>query len=251
MVARGRFPLLVKLLDAQKDLSVQVHPDDAYAALYEGGELGKTEMWYVLHAAPGAEIIYGLAPGANREGLCDALAQGDPGALLHRVAVRAGDCAFVPAGMVHALLRGVVVAEIQQNSDTTYRVYDWGRLGADGRHRPLHVRQALEVIDWSQIAPKLAKPVTWQTVEGARVAKLVQCPYFTVERVDMDEGQRIAGCCDGDTFEIWGCLSGEIELTWAGAPRVLAGIRFVLLPATLGDFGLTARAASTLLRVFI
>jgi mannose-6-phosphate isomerase len=155
----GRFPLLVKLLDANQDLSVQVHPDDAYARVHENGDPGKTEMWYVLHAGPGAELIYGLAPGANAADFRRAAQEGRLNEQLHRLPVHAGDCVFVPAGTVHALLAGAVVAEVQQNSDTTYRVYDWGRLGADGRPRALHLEKALAVIDWAQVAPDKIAPV--------------------------------------------------------------------------------------------
>ena len=118
------FPLLVKLLDANLRLSVQVHPDDAYA-LSHGGDLGKTEMWYVLYAAPGAGIIYGLQEGVTREEFARAVSEGALDRVLRHVTVRAGDAICVPAGTVHALLSGLVVAEIQENSDTTYRVYDW------------------------------------------------------------------------------------------------------------------------------
>jgi len=151
-LARGRFPLLVKLLDAHRDLSVQVHPDDAYAAVHEGGELGKTEMWYVLYADPGSELIYGLAQGVTPATLAEALQRGAVETQLHRLPIHAGDLFYIPAGTVHALLAGAVVVEIQQNSDATYRLYDWGRLGDDGRPRPLHVDKALEVIDWGRRA---------------------------------------------------------------------------------------------------
>ncbi len=140
--SRGRFPLLVKLLDANRPLSVQVHPPDDYALEHEG-DLGKTEMWYVLHARPGAELIYGLAHETTPTEFRAALEAGELESLLHRLPVRVGDVIFIPTGMLHALLEGIVVAEIQQNSDTTYRVYDWGRVGADGKPRPLHVDKAL------------------------------------------------------------------------------------------------------------
>ena len=145
---RGKFPLLVKLLDANRRLSVQVHPPDEYALAHEGGELGKAEMWYVLYAEPGAELIYGLARQTTPGRVSRRARGGQLSDLLHRLPIQAGDAIRVPTGTIHALLEGTVVAEIQQNSDTTYRVYDWGRLGHDGKPRPLHVDKAVEVIDF-------------------------------------------------------------------------------------------------------
>lgn len=251
MLSRGTFPLLVKLLDANLDLSVQVHPDDKYAMAHEGGELGKTEMWYVLHARPGASIIYGLARGVTRESFQAALRENRLETQLHRLPVAPGDAIFIPAGMVHALLAGIVVAEIQQNSDATYRVYDWGRLGADGRPRPLHIDKALDVIDFAQVEPGLAKPEVIYKEEGCVCFRLVRCPQFTVERVELVTGAVYRGYCDGATFEIWGCVSGYSRLLWAGDPLVLGAVRFVLLPAALGEYALRAEQTSTLLRAYV
>ncbi len=153
-LARAKFPLLVKLLDANQDLSVQVHPDDAYALAHEGGELGKTEMWYVLHADPGAELILGVRPGTTREAFRAALEAHRLETVLQRVPIRPGQAVSIPAGTVHALLAGTVMSEIQQNSDATYRVDDWGRVGADGKPRPLQVDKALDVIDFDPPTPQ-------------------------------------------------------------------------------------------------
>ncbi len=249
MLARGRFPLLVKLLDANQPLSVQVHPDDDYAGQHEAGELGKTEMWYILYAEPGAELIHGLTAGATREGMALALQSGDPAALLRRVRIRAGDTVFVPAGTVHALLAGAVVAEIQQNSDTTYRVYDWGRLGVDGKPRALHVDKALDVIDWGPAAPAIVTPRMVGVGAGWVRRELVRCPQFVVERVELEAGAVYAGYCDGATCEIWGCVSGS-ACVQSGAENVpLPAVRFALLPAALGGFAVSCTAASVLLRV--
>ncbi|MGC8781561.1 MAG: type I phosphomannose isomerase catalytic subunit, partial [Anaerolineae bacterium] len=188
-LARGKFPLLIKLLDAQQVLSVQVHPDDAYALVHENGELGKTEMWYVLHADEGTELIRGLQPGVDREAFLRALATGELPALLRREPVRAGQVFDVPAGTVHALLAGAVVAEIQQNSDATYRIYDWGRVGADGRPRPLHIEKALEVIDFAGRAGQGA-PRLLQDGKGIRRQEVVRNRYFVVEELHMAAGAR-------------------------------------------------------------
>jgi mannose-6-phosphate isomerase len=248
---RGRFPLLIKLLDANRDLSVQVHPADEYAHLHENGELGKTELWYVLHAEPGTELIYGLAAGVTRASFEAAIQHDALVTQLQRVAVAPGDCLCLPAGMVHALLAGAVVAEIQQSSDTTYRVYDWGRVDALGRPRPLHIAKALEVINWGQIEPRKAEPWPLVSAPGVRHELLSDCVKFATERVVLDSGASFAGACLGDTFEIWGCVAGEARLEWAGEPVVAAAVRFLLLPAALGPFVVRAMRPSTLLRVYI
>ena len=258
--SRGKFPLLVKLLDANQPLSVQVHPPDAYALAHENGELGKTEMWYVLHARPGARLIYGLArqttPQAFRAALqSDALIrEGRLSEYLHYLPVQPGDAICLPTGTLHALLAGIVVAEIQQNSDTTYRVYDWGRVGADGKPRPLHIKKALDVIDFHMVRPQVYTPTVVADQAGLRRAEISRCQYFVVEQVTLQDGATYAGRCDGATFEIWGCVSGQAEVRWAGHPLALPAVRFALLPAALGDFaiGLTARAdrPATLLHAY-
>ena len=250
MLRRGRFPLLVKLLDANRDLSAQVHPNDTYARRHENGELGKTEMWYVLHAQPHAELIFGLARGVTPESLRYAIEQGEISSQLHRVPIEAGDSFFVPAGTVHALLAGAVVAEIQQNSDATYRVYDWDRLDDDGQPRPLHIRKALEVIDWDQIEPAKIIPRLLSEGEGVRRELLVDCAKFATERIVLESGATFHGDCAGESFEIWGCVAGSVEIEWAGDPIPCPAVRFALLPAALGPYRVRAKAAGTLLRVY-
>jgi mannose-6-phosphate isomerase len=251
MLARGTFPLLIKLLDANRDLSLQVHPDDAYAAAHEHGELGKTEMWYILHARPGAELIYGLARGATRKTFHAALDAGRLETQLYRLPVALGDVVFIPAGTVHALLAGLVVAEVQENSDTTYRVYDWGRLGADGQPRPLHIEKALEVIDFSRVEPGLARPEVIAERNGLKRERLVACPHFVVERITLEKGAEFRGRCDGATFEIWGCIAGHSRVQWAGEPVTLPAVRFALLPAALGEYAVRADVRSTSLRAYL
>ncbi len=246
----GRFPLLVKLLDANRWLSVQVHPDDEYALVHEQ-DLGKTEMWVVLHAEPGAELILGLRRGVDPARLQQALAQGQIESCLHRLQVHPGDAIFVPAGTVHALGPGLIVAEIQQASDTTYRLYDWGRVGDDGKPRPLHIHKALEVIDWSQVEPGPVCPQPLETGPGHRAERLVRCPHFQTERWWMDPGHRLPGETDGTTFQIWGLLSGRAQIHWAGEPVPLEPTSWALIPASLGQFSLEPIASSLLLRVFV
>lgn len=150
----GKFPLLLKLIDANDDLSVQVHPDDVFVRRHGGETWGKSEMWYVVHSEPGAWIIWGLKPGVTKEQFTRAISQGGEAILacLNKVPVRPGQVFPISAGLVHALGAGCLVAEIQQNSDTTYRVYDWDRLDENGLGRELHVAQALEVMDFSSRA---------------------------------------------------------------------------------------------------
>ena len=241
---RGRFPLLVKLLDANEWLSVQVHPDDAYALRHHRGERGKTEMWVVLHAEPGAELVYGLRPGAGRREVARAAAEGELEPLLRRVPARAGDVFFVPAGTIHALGPGLLLAEIQQASDLTFRLFDWGRRDAD---RPLHLEQALAVADLhgsgGAVAPR-------RRPEGRiEVEELVRCPHFVAERWTFPPGASHAAHLGGDTFEIWGALTGRAELRTATGLWPLAAVDWALLPATLGAVTLSAAATTVLLRV--
>ena len=246
---QGKFPLLIKLLDANQWLSVQVHPDDPYGLANES-DYGKTEMWVVLHAEPGAELIYGLKTGATRESFAQAVEENRVEDALHRVSVAKGDALFVPAGTVHALGPGLIVAEIQQNSDTTYRIYDWGRAGTDGKPRPLHIDKALKVIDWTRIEPALVAPVVAPAGQkGVGVELLAECAYFHTERVLVNAGRAYAGKCTGETFEIWAILSGSARLEWGNESLELSGISWVLLPAALGEYRIKALSSSLLLRV--
>jgi mannose-6-phosphate isomerase len=247
----GKFPLLIKLLDANQDLSVQVHPDDAYARLHENGAWGKSEMWYVLAAAPDSELIAGLAPGVTRASFESALTSNQLETQLQRIKIQPGDVLNIPAGTIHALLAGVVAAEIQQNSDTTYRVYDWNRKDQAGQTRPLHIAQALEVINWGTIYPGVVRPQVSEAGEGILREGLVDSPLFTVERITLQAGAAYRGRCDGTSFEIIGCMAGDGQVRWSGAPLALKAVRFTLLPAILGEYRLQATTTSTWLRVYI
>lgn len=169
------FPLLIKLIDAADNLSVQVHPSDEYALANEG-QFGKTEMWYVVDAAPGAGLYVGFRRALTREAYETAIADGTLTEALNFFPVKPGDCFFIPAGTVHAIGKGCLIAEVQQNSNLTYRVYDYGRKGADGKPRALHVEKALRVTDLRAFTP-------------ARFSDaLAACPYFTV-RLGTDAGR--------------------------------------------------------------
>jgi mannose-6-phosphate isomerase len=247
---RGRFPLLVKLLDAHQDLSLQVHPGDAYALAHEN-DLGKTEMWYVLHADPGTELILGLEQGVSREALVEALATARPQNALRYVPIRSGQALMIPAGTVHALLAGAVVAEIQQNSDATYRIYDWGRVGPDGNPRPLHLDKALDVIAFESSEAGIVAPTPIYDRGGVRASELVRNDYFVVEELLLTAGASYMGRCEGESLEIWGCIEGRVSVQWQGLPTDLPAIRFTLLPAVLGEYRLVAATSSRCLRVYL
>ncbi|HMR62830.1 MAG TPA: class I mannose-6-phosphate isomerase [Anaerolineae bacterium] len=252
MLDRGKFPLLVKLLDANKPLSVQVHPDDKYAANHEYGELGKTEMWYIIYAEPGSKLIYGLKPGVTPDSFRHNLKQGTLETCLHELPVLAGDAIFIPSGSVHAIMDGLIIAEIQQNSDATYRVYDWNRLGPDGKARELHVDKALEVINFDQVEPGPSQPELITEQAGYRQEFITRCPYFNVERFTVEAGPHaIEGHCDGRTFEIWGVMTGQMTVTWAGEPLPVRAVHFCLLPAKLGEFTMQVEGPATLLRTYV
>ncbi len=176
------FPLLLKLIHADDLLSVQVHPNDAYAAAHEGGKLGKSEAWVILEAEPGAQIVYGLREGVTREQLAEACRAGGEAvqACLHRVNVRPGEVYNIPAGMIHALGGGITLLEIQQSSDVTYRFYDWDRRDAAGRSRELHIAKALDVADTTLHLPPCAGKT--RAVEGGEQTRYIDGPAFTLER---------------------------------------------------------------------
>lgn len=247
-LARDRFPLLVKLLDANRKLSVQVHPPDTYAYEHENGELGKTEMWYILYAEPGARIIYGVRPGVTRNIFRQELEAGKLEHCMLYLPVHPGDAILLKAGSLHALLEGVMAVEIQQNSDVTYRVYDWNRVDPDGKSRPLHIEKALDVIDFDLVEPGPFPPVLIQDHAGIRRELISTSNVFDVEKVQLDAGVSYVGDCNDETFEIWGCLEGECEIHWAGDPLTLPAVRFTLLPAALGRFQVHAETPATLLR---
>ena len=238
---RGVFPLLVKLLDASHALSVQVHPGDEHAGVRHPGEPGKTEMWYILHADRGARVIHGLRPGVDRRAFRRAVAGGAVQECLNRVAVRPGDAILVPAGTVHGILSGIVLVEIQQCSDTTYRIHDWDRLDPGGKRRRLHVDRALDVIDFS---PGGAAPTPARQVEecgGVKREVLAECHAFVVERVSLECGAVYESRLGGETCEIWGVLSGSATLEAGGGDALrLDAVEFALLPATMGRFRLRA-----------
>ncbi len=237
----GAFPLLVKYIDAEDKLSVQVHPDDEYALAHEG-ELGKTEMWYVLRAEPGACLIAGLNPGVTAEQFRTALEHGDPAALLYHLPVQTGDSLFIPAGRIHAIMPGLLILEIQENSDTTYRLYDWGRVGLDGQPRTLHVAQAMAVADWTDYAPQPAV-LGIETEAGNTKTVLARCPYFEVDKYDLTAPRAFA--TDGGSFTILNCVAGAGTLVWSGGLEALTFGDSLFIPAGVTQFTLQPDGAAS------
>jgi len=239
------FPLLFKFLDARQALSVQVHPDDERARQLTPPENGKTEAWVVLAAEPGSLIYAGLKRGIDRALLAREVERGTCELCLARFEPRVGDCVFLPAGTVHALGAGLVVAEIQQTSDTTYRLFDWNRLGSDGRGRELHIGAALDAIDYTRgpIGPQ--KP---QTAERPGVERLVDCDSFVLDRWQLGRSATLGG---DDRFHLLAVTGGLIEVAGdpAGEPLTIGST--VLIPAGLGATTITAAGQAEFLDIYL
>ena len=240
-----RFPLLFKFLDAQKTLSVQVHPNDEQAARLDPPDLGKTEAWVVLAAESGSKIYAGLKRGFDREALAREVHRGTCELCLHAFEPLPGDCVFIPAGTVHALGAGLVVAEIQQASDTTYRLFDWNRVDArTGQPRELHVEQGLEVIDYDR-GP--VDPVEPRPTDRPGVERLVECDKFILDRWTLSDDRILVG---GDgAFHLLAVIEGTAELDGPYIDGPLVTGRTVLVPAECGPLGLQARGRAVLLAV--
>jgi mannose-6-phosphate isomerase len=226
--ANGRFPLLIKILDAQDTLSLQVHPP-AHRATELGGE-PKTEMWFVAEATPDSELFVGLKKGTTRKGFEGKLRNGSVADCFHRVPVRAGDAMFLPSGRVHAIGPGLVIFEIQETSDTTYRVFDWNRKGLDGKPRELHVEQGLASIDFEDFEPALVSTQT-QKLGSAMIRSLAKDALFSVDLVTMKATESMhLGL--GSAFRIIGAVHGRVGVVGVDGESVeLKAGGFCLIPA--------------------
>jgi mannose-6-phosphate isomerase len=240
----GRFPLLLKILDAQTKLSLQVHPPAARAAEL-GGE-PKTEMWYITQAAPGAELFAGLKRGVTRAEFERKIQDGTVADCFHRISARAGDALFLPSGRVHGLGAGLVLFEIQQNSDTTYRVFDWNRVGLDGKPRPLHIPQALASIDFNDFEPELL-PAAWSPGETCQVRPLVRESVFAVEACAAAAGARVP--LPPRKMQIVAMLAGRARIGDGSEALALAAGQFGLVPASLPPMSVCAAEPVTFLRI--
>ncbi len=230
----AKFPWLIKFLDCHELLSVQVHPDDALARQLLGDESGKTEAWVVLEAAPGSRIYAGLKSGTTRADLERHLDAGTVAECLHGFTPRPGDCVFLPAGTVHAVGGGVLLAEVQQSSDATFRLFDWNRVGPDGKPRPLHRDAALQSIVWPSgpVSPVSPTPLPTTSPE-ANGERLVECRYFRIDRYRL--GGILAIPARGK-MSVWMVLDGEAELhaEEGGYRRAFETGQTVLVPASSG-----------------
>lgn len=233
------FPLLLKLIAADDMLSVQVHPDDAYAGANEGGKLGKTEAWVILSAEPGAQIVYGIREGVTRQALAAACESGGEAvrACLNRVDVKPGDVYFIPAGMVHALGGGITLMEIQQSSDVTYRFYDWDRVDAQGRGRELHVKKGLDVTK-TDLHLSACQGET-ALCEGGSRTTYIREDAFTLERWRVSGGMKLGST--PEHFRLL-CALSPCGLAWDGGRLELAAGQCAFIPAQLVDATLEGEA---------
>ncbi len=223
-----RFPLLIKILDAREKLSLQVHPPAEKAAQLRGEP--KTEMWYIAKAEPQAELYAGLKRGVTRARFEEQIHNGTVADAFHRLSVAAGNAMFLPSGRVHAIGAGLVIFEIQQNSDTTYRVFDWNRVGLDGKPRALHIPESLASIDFNDFEPELIHNQE-REVGAAKARLLVDHPLFRVEEVTTKSGAPLA--LPGGKCRIVGVVSGQVFVPDQTSPVRLTPGEFCLLPASV------------------
>jgi mannose-6-phosphate isomerase len=244
------FPLLVKFIFPEEKLSVQVHPDDQYAAVYEqaAGGRGKTEMWYALRARAGAEVLVGLKPEVTRESLARAIAQGAAEDCLVHVPVCQGDAVFVSAGTAHTIGPGLILCEIQQQSDLTYRVYDYNRRDANGRPRPLHIEKALAVMRFGPQSGGKIDPVRIHE-EGAEKTYFASCRYFETSRWEFS-GPVLMGS-SAESFDLLIFLEGSGAIRWQSERVDFAPAQVWMIPAGLGAYQIAPEAPASLLRAFV
>jgi mannose-6-phosphate isomerase len=244
------FPLLIKFIFAEEKLSVQVHPGDDYAARHEqaAGGCGKTEMWYAVSARPGAEVLVGLKPEVGRESFARAIADGVAEDCLVHVPVSAGDAIFVPAGTAHTIGPGLVLCEIQQNSDLTYRVYDYNRRDAKGQPRALHVEKALEVIRFGkQRGGKIEPMRTHESV--VEKTYFASCRYFETARWEFSEP--VPAVTSPGTFDVLVFLEGTGTIRWSSERANYGPAQVWMIPAGLGAYEITPGARTSLLRTYV
>lgn len=232
--AEDHFPLLIKFLDANDRLSLQVHPNDAQAALSQPGSRGKTEAWYILDAAPDAVVYAGLKPGTTLEALRHALANGTVQQALRTIPVKRGDCLLIPAGTVHAVGAGVLLLEVQQASDITYRLHDWGWVDAEGKPRELHLTEAFACID-PDLEPVLLKAREIVRMRTISEEPLVNCDYFQMQRLSVSGSASL----ENRSMRIWSVIGGRGEVCAGEVMEVVQTGDTVLIPAATTEFEVT------------
>lgn len=242
----GKFPVLVKLIDAQKDLSIQVHPSDQ-TALAEQGEQGKAEMWCIVDCAPQSSIYFGFSQKVTQEEFLDRAQDGSICQILNRVPVARGDVFYILPGTIHAIGAGVLVAEVQQSSNTTFRVYDFGRKGPDGQPRTLHLERAAEVLNYEPIIPQDCKANSSVSFPEFTMAEMFSCHYFRAYRLDVRRSVELR--CDGRSFQHMLCVEGSgIIRSEAGEYPFEQGESY-FMPAALGDYKIEGRCRVLLSRI--
>jgi mannose-6-phosphate isomerase len=240
----GEFPLLIKFIDASERLSVQVHPGSG-CMTEDGMDMCKNEMWYVIEARPGSRIVYGVKEHVTPGQFAGAVKNGGLQELLNEVTVSPGDVFFIPSGMVHAILEGIMVAEIQQNSNTTYRVYDWDRVGSDGKPRELHIDKALEAV---RLEPFRAEIPSEVYCDGScSIRELTCCEYFTAEEVKLSGS--FTHTMDSSRFYIYMAIQGYGTIKHEGGSESISCGETFLIPSSLGQYSLEGEL--TLLRVYV
>lgn len=246
LTIHGRFPLLLKFLDAGDKLSIQVHPDDEDAKRLKEPDVGKAEMWYVLQADEDSDLFCGMSPDVTRETFEAAIVNGTVAELLTRFPAREGGAIFVQAGTVHAIGGGCLLAEIQQNSDLTYRVDDWGRLQTDGTPRPLHVEKALEVTHFGSQHGGAVSPLAYDA-DDAHVSVLTACSYFVAERIELNGSHT----CDtrGETFHLLLCVQGQINVQAAEDKATLHSGQTLMVTGSEASYSVSGHA--TLLHYYV
>ncbi|MGI5894049.1 MAG: type I phosphomannose isomerase catalytic subunit [Candidatus Merdivicinus sp.] len=233
------FPILIKLIDAKDNLSVQVHPDNEYALRVEG-EYGKTEMWYVVDCEPGASLLYGFTHEISKEEFKERIENNTLLEVTNRVEVHPGDMFFIDAKTLHAIGSGILIAEIQQNSNTTYRVYDYGRVGADGKTRPLHIEKAMDVTSLTPPCRPVGPQGKKEILDGYTSTLLASCEYFTVH--EMEIAEKAALCADEKSFHSLLVLDGSLTLCMDGEDLALVKGDSVFIPANAGNYTLSGKA---------
>lgn len=228
------FPLMLKIIDANSDLSIQVHPGDDYAAKHENGARGKTEMWYIISAEPDAKIGYGLKKPMSNDEIRAAIEKGNLEEYIRYINVRAGETYFIPAGTIHSICSGLVIAELQENSNITYRLYDYNRTDKNGNKRELHVDKALDVIQQTTSAPEPSID------DGSQEKNLVYCNYFVCDVVNSD---KTYDDCTVEGYHILFFKDGSGEISYSGGKEKFAAGDTFIIPKSLGKYSVSGKCS--------
>ena len=253
IVGKGRFsffPLLYKFIDSHEKLSIQVHPKDQAARAGMPEVFGKTECWFVVDGKPGAELICGFQKGATLQDIKDALKQDRLPEVCNFVSIKPGDVVFVPAGTVHALIDSMIIYEVQQTSDTTFRLYDWGRVGKNGVSRPLHVQEALRTIELDDHDQHIIPPVVLANEKGVYHAVRVACRYFTLEEYRVASSLSLA-FGPKNSFQVVTMLDGELIYAGASGRERIAKGQTALIPACVGPLDICSKGPAHFLVSYV